>query len=414
MIQYTSGSTNEPKGVMLSHSNLVNNLNLIHYGFQLEENVVEVSWLPHFHDMGLIGGILGPIFCGGTAILISPTTFLLKPNFWLSTITKYEATVSGAPNFAYDYCVEKVSLLEAKSLNLESWRIAFCGAEPIRYDSLERFAKKFEISGFNKESFYPCYGLAESTLLVSGNLGPIAPVSIAVDTNLLLENRVVLTVDEKNNKITKLVSSGKQLLNQKIIIVDTRTLQQRPDLEIGEIWVSSPSVGRGYWNRPEESQQIFEATLNNENDKSQYLRTGDLGFKLDGELFVAGRLKDLIIIRGKNYFPNDIESIAGISHKALRKGHCVAFSMEVGEKNEEKLFIAQELERRYHKLTNYHDIFLEIRKKIALNFDIQPYRILLLKPFSIPLTSSGKVRRKKTKQEFVDNKLQIVSFWTAE
>lgn len=386
-LQYTSGSTATPKGVMVSHGNLLANSTMIAHCFGHAPTSRGVIWLPPYHDMGLIGGILQPLFAGVPVTLMSPVSFLQHPFRWLQAIAETRATSSGGPNFAYDLCVRKITPEERATLDLQSWELAFNGAEPVRADTLDRFAEAFQACGFRREAFYPCYGLAEATLIVSGGQKDVAPLVTHVQSAALSHHQVVL--DHTVTPTQTLVSSGHPAHEQHVIIVDQETLHACPSGQIGEIWVAGPSIAQGYWNHPDATQQTFGAYLRDSGD-GPFLRTGDLGFLADGELFVTGRIKDLIIIRGRNYYPHDIECTAEQSHAALRPGSGAAFSVEIA--GEEQLVVIYELDRHYH--TGHAEIVVRaIRQAIVQNHELAVYAVVLLKPGSIPKTSSGKIQR---------------------
>ncbi|MBD0347198.1 MAG: fatty acyl-AMP ligase, partial [Coleofasciculus sp. Co-bin14] len=342
-LQYTSGSTGTPKGVMVSHGNLMHNSALIHQCFADTPNSRGVSWLPPYHDMGLIGGVLQPLYVGAMTILMPAVAFMQKPIRWLQAISQFKATTSGGPNFAYDLCLRKITPEQRTTLDLSSWDLAFTGAEPVRAHTLEEFARTFADCGFRKEAFLPCYGMAETTLIVSGGVKSEPPVIRCVEGEALEQNRVVPVAKERDGT-RAIVGCGQNLLDQKIVIVDPETLTPCSDNQVGEIWVSGPSISQGYWNRPEETRHAFQAYLADAADEP-FLRTGDLGFLQDGELFITGRLKDLMIIRGQNHYPQDIELTVEKSHPALRLGSGAAFTVEV--RGEERLVIVQEVERTY-------------------------------------------------------------------
>jgi acyl-CoA synthetase (AMP-forming)/AMP-acid ligase II len=287
-IQYAPGSTRTPKGVVISHGNLLHNSSLISYGFGMTLNDVSMIWLPPYHEMGLIGGILQPIRCGSTCILMSPLDFLQKPLRWLQAISRFHATVSGGPNFAYDLCVRKVTPDQRHTLDLSSWTTAFSVAEPVRAETMDRFADYFEPCGFKRETFYPCYGLAEGTFIVSGGEKYIPPVLYSVEADALERDEIVPAIPGGENART-LVSCGKNLGGQRIVIVDAETLTLCPPDRVGEIWISGPSVARGYWNQPGVTEKTFQAYLL-DTGEGPFLRTGDLGFINDSELYVCGRL----------------------------------------------------------------------------------------------------------------------------
>ncbi|NET31667.1 MAG: fatty acyl-AMP ligase, partial [Cyanothece sp. SIO1E1] len=343
LLQYTSGSTGAPKGVMLSHGNLLHNLAVINQCFEDTPNSRGVSWLPPYHDMGLIGGILQPIYVGAPMILMPPVAFFQQPIRWLQAISNYRVTTSGGPNFAYDLCVDTIKPDQLARLNLSHWQVAFTGAEPVRAQTLERFAHTFADCGFRQQAFYPCYGMAEATLLVSGGLKTDLPVIEWIQGTELLQNRVISAVNFTANS-QAIIGCGRSGLDQKIVIAHPDSHTTCTDGEVGEIWVSGPSVAQGYWQQPEQTQQTFHAFLA-DTGEGPFLRTGDLGFLQAGELFVTGRIKDVIIIRGQNHYPQDIELTVQKSHPALRTDSGAAFAI-AGEP-QEQLVIVQEVKRSH-------------------------------------------------------------------
>ncbi|KYC35297.1 AMP-dependent synthetase [Scytonema hofmannii PCC 7110] len=406
-LQYTSGSTGTPKGVMVSHGNLLHNQQVIQTGFQHTDKTIGVSWLPLYHDMGLIGNILQPLYLGIHCILMSPVAFLQRPIRWLEAISRYRGTTSGGPNFAYDLCSRKITPEQLSSLDLSSWDVAFNGAEPVHSDTIERFSEVFAPCGFRSSAFYPCYGMAETTLIVSGGLKVAPPVFETIQRDALEQKRVVSTYKE-NYEARTLVGCGQTLLEQQIIIAHPETLTCCLPNEVGEIWVSGPSVAQGYWDLPEETQRTFQAYLA-DTGTGPFLRTGDLGFLKDGELFVTGRLKDLIIIRGRNHYPQDIELTVERSHPALRQGYGAAFSVDVH--GEERLAIAFEVERNYLRNLDVNEVVTAIRKAVTQQHEIQVYAILLLKTGSVPKTSSGKIQRHACRSGFLAVSLDVVADW---
>jgi acyl-CoA synthetase (AMP-forming)/AMP-acid ligase II len=407
-LQYTSGSTATPKGVMLSHSNLIHNLQQIRVSFRVPPGESVVSWLPSYHDMGLIGSILGSIYTDLQLTLLAPLDFLQRPIRWLKAITKYKAEVSGGPNFAYDLCVEKIKPEQIETLDLSSWRVAFSGAEPVRLDTMQRFAETFAACGFRKEAFYPCYGLAEGTLFVSGGDGPGELRTLNVRRTALESDRIE-QVNLGEGDAQTLVACGSSKLGQKIVIANPETNVQCAPHEIGEIWLSGESVAQGYWNRTEENERTFGARLVGD-DGDVYLRTGDLGFLLDNELYITGRLKDLIIIRGSNHYPQDIELTVERCHEALQPAGGGVFSID-GD-GEERLVVVQEVNRKYRR-ENLDPAIQAIRKAIAEHHDLQVYAIVLIKPFTVPKTSSGKIQRHACKAKFLDGSLDVITQWQA-
>jgi acyl-CoA synthetase (AMP-forming)/AMP-acid ligase II len=291
---------------MISHGNLIHNSSLIAQGFGYTQETECLTWLPLYHDMGLIGGVLQPLYGGFATTLMSPLTFARSPYGWLKAISDYQVNLSGAPNFAYDLCVRRVTPEQRASLNLESWRVAFTGAEPIRAATVERFADTFAECGFRREAFMPCYGLAEATLIVSCG-SQASPPSFQKIHRRALEENLVQPADASGaaEETTLLSGCGAPLQGQLLRIVNPETREPCNAGEVGEIWVSSPSVAQGYWHRPEETEKIFGARLEHSSE-GPFLRTSDLGYVADGELYVTGRIDDLIIIRGRNYYPQDI------------------------------------------------------------------------------------------------------------
>lgn len=411
--QYTSGSTSQPKGVMLSHANLLYNLEMIRCGFHLEKDITGVLWLPSYHDMGLIGGILEPMYTGGMSVLMSPLFFLQRPYRWLEALSRYKGNVAGGPNFSYDLCIEKISPEQRQKLDLSHWQLAFSGAEPVRAGTLERFAATFAECGFRAEAFYPCYGLAEASLIVSGGDGPAKQTPVAFRRSALEEGRVVLAVEGDNDggagDSQLMISCGQPLLEEKVVIANPHTLAPCAPDEIGEIWVSGQNVAQGYWRRPDETERTFGARLNGSGE-GPFMRTGDLGFFHNGELFIAGRLKDLIIIRGSNHYPQDIELTVEQSHPGLQSGGGAAFSVTVGD--EEQLVVVQELSRQQRNAPP-DEIFRAIRRAVSENHDLQIHAVVLIKPLSIPKTSSGKIQRHACKAAFLDGSLETIAEWRA-
>ena len=407
-LQYTSGSTGTPKGVMVSHGNLLHNEQMIQKAFGHTESTIFVGWLPLYHDMGLIGNVLQPLYLGIPCILMSPVDFIKKPFRWLQAISRYKATTSGGPNFAYDLCVNKITPEQKENLDLSSWEIAFNGAEPIRADTLEQFATTFSSCGFRREAFYPCYGMAETTLLVSGGLKTEPPIITNVKRDALSENQVIPASRVDDNGLS-LIGCGQSIQDQEIVIADPETHRRCPSNEVGEIWVSGPSVAQGYWRQNEETQATFGAYLA-DTQEGPFLRSGDLGFLKDGELFVTGRLKDLIIIRGRNYYPQDIELAVEKSHPALRASANAAFGVDLD--GEERLVVVCEVERTYLRKLDGDEIVKNICQAIAGQQELEVYTIVLLKTNTIPKTSSGKIQRRACRAGFMAGSLNVVWDWS--
>jgi acyl-CoA synthetase (AMP-forming)/AMP-acid ligase II len=418
-LQYTSGSTSTPKGVMVTHGNLLHNHELMQDAFRHPEQAAYVSWLPLFHDMGLVGNALQAIYLGIPCVLMSPMAFLQRPARWLKAITRYRAATSGGPNFAYDLCVRKVTPEQRETLDLSSWGLAFNGAEPVRKKTLERFAEVFAPCGFRREAFYPCYGMAEATLMITGGEKDDFPVTLNLQGASLEQHRVSLASDGEEGVRTN-VSCGSARLGQKVAIVNPETLARCAEDEIGEIWVSGESIGQGYWNRVEETEHSFQALII-DTGEGPFLRTGDLGFLKDGELYITGRLKDLIVIDGTNHYPQDIEETVEQSHPAICPGGCAAFSIEVD--GEEKLVVTAEVSRRRwnersatqtesggepasQPSLEAASIIRAIRRTVAENHDLSAHAIQLLKRGSIPKTSSGKIQRRACREQFLGGTLR--------
>lgn len=403
-LQYTSGSTATPKGVMLSHRNLLYNLFLIQQCFENTPESRGVIWLPPYHDMGLIGGVLQPLYVGFPVALIPPVAFLQNPLSWLRAVSQYQATASGGPNFAYELCLDKISPEQRAQLDLSSWQVAFTGAEPIRAETLARFAETFAPCGFRPEAFYPCYGLAEATLIVSGGRATTPPV-VKIFSGLGLEQNVAVEARGNDKHNRTLVGCGQNLTEQKIVIAHPEMQTRCAPGQVGEIWVAGPSIAQGYWNKPEETQRTFQAQLA-DTGEGPFLRTGDLGVWHQGELFITGRIKDLIIIRGRNHYPQDIELTVEGSHEALRPGAGAAFSVEIN--GEERLVITQEIRPQYRKSLAVEAIASAIRQAVSAHHELQVYAVLLLKAGSIPKTSSGKIQRHACRAGFENSSLEVV------
>ncbi|MDX1417044.1 MAG: beta-ketoacyl synthase N-terminal-like domain-containing protein, partial [Candidatus Promineifilaceae bacterium] len=408
-LQYTSGSTGTPKGVMLSHGNLMHNLEIIRRGFQVQGSNIGVSWLPSYHDMGLIGAILEPLYVTGSSnVLMAPAAFLQRPVRWLQAISRYGAHISGGPNFAYQLCVDKITEEQREGLDLSSWRVAYCGAEPIRPTTLDSFVRSFGPQGFQRRTFYPCYGLAEGTLIVSGGDNEAEPNVNRFYIQELAQNHARLLPQESEGGVA-LVGCGSASLGQEIRIVDPETSMSLTEHEVGEIWVKGQSVAQGYWRQAAETERVFRAKLV-DSGEGPFLRTGDLGFIHEDELYVTGRLKDLIIIHGRNHYPQDIEHTIGRCHTALAEGMGAAFS--ISEDGEEKLVIVNEVTRR-HRKPNINAVVVAIRRAVAREHQLQVHAVVLIRPLSVPRTSSGKIIRHACKNYFLEDKLKVVGQWHA-
>ena len=417
-LQYTSGSTGTPKGVMLSHENLLHNSLRIMQAFEITRSQSGVFWLPSFHDMGLVGGILVPLYGGKFNVLMSPVAFLQKPLRWLQAISRYRATISGGPNFAYELCVRKTTPEQRAALDLSSWSLAFNGAEPVRAETINAFCEAFAVSGFRREAFYPCYGLAESTLMVTGGMKFEPPVIRSFDAVSIETGGAVVRPDNASGA-RRLVGSGRELDGQDVLIVDPQTRDPLPPGRVGEIWVSGPSVAQGYWHRADETLATFSAMLAEPDphgpaqavakwrpNPGPYLRTGDLGFFDNGELFVTGRLKDLIIIRGRNHYPQDLELSVEQATPLVRAGSLAAFAVD--HDGRERVVIVAELERGRRDRSEITAIFETIRSRLAREHEVAAEAIVFVRPNSVPKTSSGKIQRHACRRQFLDGTLDVV------
>ncbi len=413
MVQYTSGSTSAPKGVVLSHGNLVHNMETIRqaWGSEFDNDGYGVFWLPPYHDMGLIGGLLSTLYVGGSCVLMPPNAFIKGPMRWLNAMSRHHAVITAAPNFAYDLCAELSTPEQREALDLSNWTAALCGAEPVRTATLDGFAAAFAPSGFRPEAFLPVYGLAEATLLVSGGSESPLPLVRRVQRTALRNNQVVDAAADDPHAAT-LIGCGRPQGGQRVIIVDPDTRRPRQPDQVGEIWVAGPSVAQGYWGRPEQSEETFSATLA-DTGEGPFLRTGDLGFLRDGQLFVTGRHKDLIIIRGNNFYPTDIELTVQDCHPALMRGRGAVFSVEPEPGAAEQLVVAQEVNHATVGEDELTAMIDKIRTAITERYGIRTHAVVLVEPIQIPTTSSGKVQRSACRQQFLDGALPVVAEWRA-
>lgn len=411
LVQYTSGSVADPKGVLVGHANLLDNLEQIRRATAKLGEIRVVSWLPPYHDMGLIGGILFPIYAGGEAVLLTPIHFLARPFRWLRAISRYRANITVGPNFGYRLCAQKVKPEERAQLDLSSLQMAWNGAEPIRVEALKEFAEQFAPCGFKDSAFYPCYGLAESTLFVSGGDSDSSLVVSSFSSSELAAGSARPSSPGDENAST-LVSVGKARGEGEIRIVDPATLATLAPGAVGEIWLRGPSVCRGYWRRAEQTEATFAARTSS--GEGPYLRTGDLGFVLDGNLYITGRLKDLIILRGRNIYPQDIEQTCEEAHASVRVGGCAAFAVD--SDGEERLVLAVEVEQQRGSKSSSvateleaHDKLVEaLRRAVSNKHEVSAHAVVLLKAGSIPKTSSGKIQRHATRAGYVAGTLDSI------
>jgi len=408
-LQYTSGSTGNPKGVMVSHRNLVVNEHMIHVALGSDRDMHLVGWIPLFHDMGLIGIALHPIYLGGDALLMPPAAFLQKPYRWLKAISDI-GTLGGsvgtaAPNFAYQLCIDQISDEQRATLDLSALRVALSGAEPVRASTLDAFTQRFAPAGFRRDAFCPSYGLAEATLMVTG-ASQREPIVRAFDTAALERHQVIAAADGAQ----QLVSSGRNQHGQDITLVDPHSLQQVGSNTVGEIWVRGAHIPRGYWNRPDATAATFKAFT--ANGDGPYMRTGDLGAYVDDELYITGRLKDLIIVRGRNLYPSDIEHCVEHAHPALRTDNSAAFAIDVS--GEEQLVVMVEVERAQRMSLDTDAVIAAIRSAITTELEVPPHAVVLLKPGSILKTSSGKIQRSACRTAFLDGSLSVLASWQTQ
>lgn len=404
-LQYTSGSTMHPKGVIVDHNNLLDNSHKIYQAYAMSDETIFFSWLPPHHDMGLIGCILTPIYGGFPVFMMSPFSFLQNPLSWLQNISQYKATISGSPNFAYDYCVKRIKEEKKQGLDLSSWGIAFNGAEPIRKETLEHFYQAFKDYGFQKTAFYPCYGLAEATLFVTGHT-PFTPYNTITLAKEQYQDHRVRFAEEGTPHSHSLVGCGK--LIQTVKIVDPDTLIPCNQDQIGEIWVHSDSVAHGYWEQKKETQHAFHGKIKGDCTQ-EYLRTGDLGFIHEEELYVTGRIKDLIILYGKNHYPQDIEY--SILHNPVHKllGKCAAFVVQT--EHEYELTVMCEVKNRFMEDAEQEQLFNTIFELVYQTHQLEVHNIILIPLKTMPHTTSGKIRRNFCRQHLLDGTLPVVATW---
>lgn len=401
-IQYTSGSTGDPKGAVITHGNLISNLEMIKSGFGNDEHIVGVNWLPLFHDMGLVGNVLQPLWLGITCIHMSPLEFVQKPVRWLRAISDYKGTTSGGPTFGYAHCLARIKDEDCAGLDLSSWRLAYCGAEPVNAQVLDAFAQRFEPFGFKASSFYPCYGMAETTLIVTGPTAGSGMRKLSVDRQALADGQVRPSIDGIPSDVY--VSNGKAINGQRVVIIHPDGGGALAENQVGEVWVAGNSVAAGYLNNPEATAERFACQP--KGGSADFYRTGDLGFLRDAELYITGRLKDVIILRGRNYYPQDIEHVAYGAVEGLREGCGVAFSNNA--EPDEQLIIVYEVEKNHINTLDKASVTTRIRQAVINHFGVSPHQVILIKPKGIPKTSSGKLRRSALAQLFRQGALEVL------
>lgn len=416
VLQYTSGSTGSPKGVVLNHRNYLHNLAGMCAAWQLgfdcapaDNPTIGVSWLPNFHDLGFVGGVLAPLYIGGTMVLLSRSSFFMRPLRWMQAMSRYRAEISAAPNLGYHLCVKRSSAPERAELDLSNWSVAVNGGDPVDAQTLRSFAEAFAPAGFRPEAFLPAYGLAEATLAVTGGSAAPTPVIRHIDRGALGEDRVVDAAPEDAGAAT-VVGCGRPGGGQDVVVVDPDTRRRCSDDEVGEIWVAGPSVAQGYWRRAAETARTFSAVLA-DTGQGPFLRTGDRGFLRDGELFITGRCQDLITIDGTHYYPNDIEMTVQACDPVLLAGRGAAFAAKPRFNAVEQLTVVQEVHR--HHTVELTGVIEAIRAAIATGHKIEAHTVLLVKPMSIPTTTSGKIQRNACREKFLGRELTALAEWRA-
>lgn len=407
MLQFTSGSTSRPKGVVLTHENLLANIAIIHQSFRMTQSSFGVNWLPPYHDMGLIGTILAPLYAGFPTALMAPWSFVQRPLRWLQAIAQHRATICGGPNFAFQLCVDRVAEEQRAGLDLSSWSVAFCGAETISAPVLARFAAAYAPYGFRPEALYPCYGLAESTLFVTGGEAETGVAQVVVDP-AALERGTVRVGDDSSATGRPIVDCGRPWGDSRVVIVDPETAIACPPERVGEIWVSGASVAAGYWESPEETRQTFQARLA-DTGEGPFLRTGDLGFVRDGELFVTGRLKDLIILDGRNLYPQDIERTAEGCDPRLSPGCSAVFS--VLDEDGERIVLVQEVGEI--EGDGLAELAENLQRGVAASHDVPLHAVVLIRARTLPKTSSGKIARHACRTAYLGAGLDALAIWSA-
>ncbi|TMP43894.1 amino acid adenylation protein [Pseudoalteromonas citrea] len=410
-LQYTSGSTGAPKGVMISHKNIIGNVAHLTRTASGTSDDIFVNWLPLFHDLGLVTAILWPVYLGTSSTLMSPATFVREPLNWLQAINDYKGTMCGAPNFAYNLCAKKVPTDALKQLDLSSWKVAYNAAEPVNADTLRAFSTRFEGCGFEHSSFYPGYGMAEATVFITGVTRDDAPNTVVCDKASLAAFRLDQESKQGDSEqpTSELVSCGYADGDHHVCIVDPETKTELADGLVGEVWFSGPSVANGYWGLEEITSQVFAQSylqLNGERSAASYLRTGDLGLIKSAQLYITGRHKDLIIFQGKNFYPQDIEHAACEAHSAVRSGYSAAFSVE--KEGEEALILVTELTREAFRKADYQAVCDAIRATVYEHCEAKVTEVVLLKPYTIPMTSSGKIQRRQAKAQWDGGTMQAL------
>ncbi len=409
LLQYTSGSTSAPKGVMVSHANLLANLAMIETAFGNTRRSTYVSWVPLYHDMGLVINVLQTLYVGSLCVLLAPVAFIQRPLTWLRAISGYRAEVAVAPNFGFDLCVERYRAEQMEGIDLSGWRLALNGAEPVRAETIERFAATFASHGFAARAIYPAYGMAEATVLISAGKRGAGAVMRRLSRDGLQRHRAEPPQEGGDEQVA--VGCGRALIGERIAIVDPETRRRLEPDRVGEVWVAGPNIAGGYWRNPEATEAVFGARIEGEAG-AEWLRTGDLGF-LDaaGELFITGRIKEVVIIRGANHYPQDIEDTVQSCHPALRRHGGAAFTagaaFTTGDRGAaERLVVVQEVERTERNRIVADEVVGRIREAIVSEHEIVPHEIVLLRPGALPKTTSGKIQRNLARQLWLAGSLE--------
>ncbi|MGJ4994237.1 fatty acyl-AMP ligase [Bradyrhizobium sp. HKCCYLS3077] len=403
-LQYTSGSTSQPKGVAVSHANLLANSEMIRLALGNTSQSTYVNWVPLYHDMGLILNALQTLYVGALCVLMAPNAFTQRPLNWLRAIGRYGAEVACGPNFGYDLCVARYRAEQMQDVDLSGWKVALNGAEPVRAETLRRFAETFAAHGFAPGTLYPAYGMAEATLLISGGRRGAGAVLRDVSHRALQAHHA--TTPAAPDDVRTIVGCGRALSGERIAIVDPETRAKLAPDQVGEIWVNGPNVARSYWRNAAATKADLRATIDGDQDGALWLRTGDLGFlDADGELFITGRIKDLLIIRGVNHYPQDIEATVQATDPALRPNCGAAFSVP-DEDSSETLVVVQEVERTERKRIDIEELAGLIRERVTEAHEVFARHVVLIRPGQLPKTTSGKIQRRRARQLWLDGELQ--------
>ena len=404
-LQYTSGSTSDPKGVVVTHENLLQHLEMIRLGFGATQASTFVSWIPLYHDMGLTLSALEAFYVGACCALMAPAAFVQRPIVWLKAIHEYRGEIACMPNFAFDLCVSRFSPEAAEGLDLSSWKVAVNASETVHADTIERFNRTFAPYGFDPRAIFPAYGMAEATVMISGGARGAGHVTRAVSRSELGNGRVCSPAGQADSQIV--VGCGRALVGERIAIVDPKNLDRLGADQVGEVWVCGPHVAKGYWRNEVAARETFAAQI--DGDPACWLRTGDLAFLDDaGELYITGRIKELVIIRGVNHYPQDIERTVQNVDPALRNNGGAAFSVP-DENGDETLVVVQEVERVYRRSIDIADMVGRVREAVANEHEVFARHVVLIRPGALPKTTSGKVQRGVARQLWLENRLDLLT-----